>query len=309
MYFDTSFYNSANHRALLLGYENPLLLRQRQMLDARLYRSFHDHAAEIAYHEYVNGAALKYVRGAHSFQYECAWREVLLAKNPTVAQFGDAGHTLKSSLRHQVLWDGRDSAALPTQGAALSLTHELAGFGGNVQFLKHETALQINVPLLPALSFGVLAKFGALAMPQWAGNRLSPSDRFYAGGPLSFAGFAKRGMGGGSTRRAQLGGTAHWSVLAMLSCPVQAFLSGGVGDGVDARLHCFAQVGALAQPRAGEWHALNSDLLTQYRTSVGVGVGFSLAGARLELNASVPLRASAYDRAETFQFGVAMKFI
>jgi outer membrane protein insertion porin family len=276
VYFDTSLYNSSKHRALLVGYHNPLLLRLNQSLDVQAFRSFHNFDHESAYHEFLTGVLVKHVRGAHQLQYECAWREVMLVRNATLAQFGDAGHTLKSSLRHQLLLDARDSSLLPTRGGAVSLAHEIAGLGGNVQFLKHESAVQLNWALLPSLSFGVLARGGAIFASQSHTNRLSPTDRFYLGGPTSFAGFARRGVGGGSTRRSQLGGSAYWSVLSMLSCPLQAFFTKDLGDSVSARVHCFAQTGALAQPRAGEWHALNGDLLSNYRTSVGFGIGLSI---------------------------------
>jgi outer membrane protein assembly factor BamA len=166
VYFDTSLYNSSKHRALLIGYHNPLLLRLNQSLDIQAFRSFHNFDHESAYHEFLTGFNVKHIRGAHQFQYECAWREVMLVRNATLAQFADAGHTLKSSLRHQVLVDARDSSLLPTRGGALSLAHEVAGLGGNVQFLKHESALQLNWALLPSLSFGVLARGGAIFAPQ-----------------------------------------------------------------------------------------------------------------------------------------------
>jgi outer membrane protein insertion porin family len=313
IYFDTSFFSSQNNQSLLLGYFNPLLLRQHPLqtsesFDVRAYRTFHDRTDESAFVQHEHGGVAKYLRGAHEFQYECAWREVLLAKNPALVQFGDAGHTLKSSLRHELTLDGRDSRALPTRGAALSVAHELAGFGGNTRFFKHESVLQLNWALLPWLSLGVSGRFGAMAVPPTPANQLSPSDRFYLGGPTSFAGFAKHGVGGGSTRRAQLGGTAYWNVRSMLSCPLDALVP-DIGDVFNARLHCFAQTGALAQPRAGAWHAINSDLASQYRTSVGFGIGASLGAARIEFNYALPLRASAFDRPEPIQFGVAVKLI
>ena len=62
----------------------------------------------------------------------------------------------------------------------------------------------------------------------------------------------------------------------MLSVPVQAFFKQDLGESVNARLHCFAQLGALSQPHAGEVHALNADLLENYRSSVGFGIGMSI---------------------------------
>ena len=91
------------------------------------------------------------------------------------------------------------------------------------RFSRHELSAQYHWPLLHELrgapaTFSVLARAGALVAPRDARNRLAPSDRFYLGGPTSFAGFAQRGVAGSSTRRAQLGGHAFWTVQVRGSC-------------------------------------------------------------------------------------------
>ena len=71
-----------------------------------------------------------------------------------------AGHSLKSSLRHILCVDRRDSTVFPTKGSYVKvgvsavlvmihtiflfqLSQEFAGLGGNVGFFKNELELQV----------------------------------------------------------------------------------------------------------------------------------------------------------------------
>ena len=60
----------------------------------------------------------------------------------------DAGHSLKSSLKHVWTAGTEDDALLPRQGVQVQLSHELAGLGGNVNFIKHEALARLSA-LLP----------------------------------------------------------------------------------------------------------------------------------------------------------------
>lgn len=50
----------------------------------------------------------------------------------------DAGHSLCSSITQSLTYDTRDDIVLPTAGLVVRLSQQLAGFGGNVSFLKTE---------------------------------------------------------------------------------------------------------------------------------------------------------------------------
>ena len=51
------------------------------------------------------------------------------------------------SLQHVYTHDTRDSSVLPNVGSLVKLTQELAGVGGDVNFLKKDVELQYNHPL------------------------------------------------------------------------------------------------------------------------------------------------------------------
>jgi len=104
--------------------------------------------------------------GNHYFSYEAAWRE--LSKLPRYASWAvreEAGHSLKSSVKHELVHDRSDNLAMPTSGYQLKLMQvcfcflspyflsnkqnakELAGLGGDVNFLKNEVNSKFCLPL------------------------------------------------------------------------------------------------------------------------------------------------------------------
>ena len=73
---------------------------------------------------------------------------------PCASVRDDAGHSLKSSVRHHWTIGTEDDAVLPTRGFVAQLKTELAGLGGDVNYSKHEASARLAVPL-PLASVGV----------------------------------------------------------------------------------------------------------------------------------------------------------
>jgi len=84
----------------------------------------------------------------HNMQYEGAWRQLEASGRTTsFAVREQSGHSFKSALRHIMTVDHRDQLIFPTTGVALKLVQEYAGLGGDVAFVKHDSELQVNIPL------------------------------------------------------------------------------------------------------------------------------------------------------------------
>ena len=67
-----------------------------------------------------------------------------------------AAHSMKSSIAHEILADTRPRAIFPTGGTYLNIVNELAGFGGNIGFFKHESKIQTNFSLKSLVSLNNL---------------------------------------------------------------------------------------------------------------------------------------------------------
>ena len=85
----------------------------------------------------------------HNLQWEGLWRELSCQSRATTFPVREqAGHSLKSAIRHVINFDDRDSTAFSTRGTLFRMEQELAGIGGDVGFIKHEVNYQINIPIL-----------------------------------------------------------------------------------------------------------------------------------------------------------------
>ena len=81
-------------------------------------------------------------------QWEGTWRELsCLNRTTTFPVREQAGHSLKSTLRHIIHFDNRDSTVFSSRGTLFRMVQELAGIGGDVGFIKHELNYQLNVPV------------------------------------------------------------------------------------------------------------------------------------------------------------------
>ncbi|KAL6078730.1 sam50-like protein, variant 2 [Balamuthia mandrillaris] len=191
-------------------------------------------------------SSLVYAIGSrHQFRYEGAWREVLPFSDAASKIRLEAGHSLKSSLIHRYMVDKRDDPVLPTRGWAVQSHHELAGLGGDVRFLKGETAAQVNYPLGWGCSLNALAK-GGFVVPLF-GDKTRVIDRFFLGGPLSLRGFEPCGVGPRQSSNA-LGGELYLSESLHFTFPlplpnIPSFVKG----------HVFAHGGSLLPLSTGSF--------------------------------------------------------
>ncbi len=81
-------------------------------------------------------------------QWEAAWRELEASSRTTsFAVREQSGHSFKSALRHILTVDHRDDHLYPSNGVLLKLVQEFAGLGGDVAYVKHDSEVQVNIPL------------------------------------------------------------------------------------------------------------------------------------------------------------------
>jgi len=81
-------------------------------------------------------------------QWEGAWRQLSATSRATsFAVRSQSGHSFKSSLRHILTIDHRDDRIYPSSGVLLKLAQEFAGLGGDVAYVKHDSEVQVNIPL------------------------------------------------------------------------------------------------------------------------------------------------------------------
>ncbi|KAJ2514275.1 hypothetical protein GGI11_003554 [Coemansia sp. RSA 2049] len=259
---------------------------------------------------------------AHDLAYSLAWRSLgSLGADASPTLRAEAGHSLKSAVRHTVAIDTRDSARAPSRGSLLRLTSEAAAAPGDARFVKARVEVQTNQPLgagfvvSSALQAGVLWPLGLRASPL--------ADRFFLGGAASVRGFHLHGIGprdGGDS----IGGDVFYAAGVSLLTPppfaaapalrghvwanagqlalldarglLRSSASRGGGGGLAASL-------AAAAPEARRF-------LVSPSAAVGVGLVYNHPVVRAELSLCLPIAAAPTDRPKPgLQFGLGLAFL
>jgi outer membrane protein insertion porin family len=275
-----SEFNSTNYNELRTGFE--LFLRRRlfELVEARL--SYRLELVEIFDVAFGPGP-----------------------RNPDGSVTGDGvpdvfqaaqGEDLISKVGLTFLRDNRDSLIFTRKGSRTTLTTELAGVGGDVNYFKLEGRTAQFFPTFDTLrqTFSVLGRLGSIA-PYGDSTTVPFYDRFYLGGPDTLRGFEFRDVGPRDTEVGvtdSVGGNSY----ALVSFEYQFRLAEPIG------LVVFYDWGFV---NAGEYDFSFSD----YADNWGVGARVMLLGSPLKLDFGIPITSPAgVDGGVQFNFSFGTRF-
>ena len=151
------------------------------------------------------------------------------------------GAVLTSLLGYTVAYNTLDNIKSPTSGLYASITQDVAGVGGDVNFIRTTADTRTYYEVLPDI-VGVLHLQGG-HLTGWGGKDLRMLDHFQMG-PNLVRGFAPAGIGprdltAGTTNDA-LGGTMYWGASVEAQTPLY-FLPKEIG----IKMAAFADAGSL----------------------------------------------------------------
>ncbi|XP_076450152.1 sorting and assembly machinery component 50 homolog [Babylonia areolata] len=247
--------------------------------------------------------------GSHSLRWDGVWRDLrALSRTTSFAVREQAGHSLKSSLKHVFVRDQRDDSILPSTGSLLRLSQEYAGLGGNVEFSKQELELQFNKSFFWDTVLQ-LSLAGGVMRPLHMKDDIRINDRFFLGGPLTLRGFNMKGVGPHSDGNA-LGAEAYWVCAAHIYTPMP-FRPGRGGFGDLFRTHLFINAGNLGNINFNNLLGSAREMGQNLRWACGGGVVLRLGRvARMELNYVFPMALQQGDSANPgLQFGIGLSFL
>ncbi|GIY52267.1 sorting and assembly machinery component 50 homolog A [Caerostris darwini] len=246
----------------------------------------------------------------HTLRWEGVWRNIRCLSPSTPFEIREeAGHSVKSSIKHILCMDQRDDPCLPTHGSYFRLYQEYAGLGGNVGFLKHEIQYQINKCILGDLVLQA-SLMGGLVRTIGENSNVRINDRFFLGGPLSLRGFGFNGVGP-HAQDCSLGAEAYWAGGLHAYAPLPFRPLRQTLDKV-CRTHFFINTGNIGNfAFTDDYHHNGTVLLSRLRWSCGLGIVLNLASiARFELNYVFPLSSEPGDKSkEGLQFGIGVNFL
>jgi outer membrane protein insertion porin family len=219
------------------------------------------------------------------------------------------GRVLTSLVGYNLTYNTLDNNRNPTSGFAIDFKQDVAGVGGDVNFIKstidvrHYTEITSDVVGMARGQVGYVTS--------WGGNQLRMLDHFQ-GGPNLVRGFAPAGFGPRDltvgTNQDALGGSYYWAATYEFQTPV-FFAPKDFG----MRLALFGDVGQLADYRGiTYWSVTGESLLlptdNPIRSSVGVGILWDSPIGPLRFDFAQAITKASYDKTQFFRFGGGTKF-
>ena len=240
--------------------------------------------------------------------------EASLAVRKELAQ----GPVFVSLVGYGLSYNTLDNNRNPTSGILVSLNQDIAGVGGDVNFLKTTADFKMYDEVLPDI-VGLLRFQGGYATG-WGGQNLRMLDHFQAG-PTMVRGFAPAGFGPRDltpgTNQDALGGSMYWAASLEFQTPLW-FAPKDFG----MRFATFADAGqVLAYKGPTSWDVTGEQLTTcnngtvgqlcddtLVRSSVGVGLIWDSPFGPLRFDLAYALTKQPYDHTQIFRFGGGTKF-
>jgi outer membrane protein insertion porin family len=323
---DRRAFGGAPSNSLDLHFEKPFFPTRRSSFFARVGQSLRNHEDWSSYSVNVREAEAGLHTPLGRFALRSAWREICdVGDKASILVRDQAGHSLKTSITHQIAVDRRDDPAVPTSGYALAIDSEIAGGDaapGDVSFAKCEASANVNLPLGSSGIAVALSLRSGVVRPTASDPAVRICDRFHVGGANSLRGFRPRGVGP-RDREDALGGETFYVATAMLSAPTpEASLFSQL---FNARVHAFATAGDVGHVRAvagafddvrrqkGSLQSMRgvAELVAKSsRVAVGLGIAGETALGRVEINLCNVTRCAPDDRPKTgLQFGLSQSYM
>jgi outer membrane protein insertion porin family len=219
------------------------------------------------------------------------------------------GRVLTSLVGYNLTYNTLDNNRNPTSGLIIDFKQDIAGIGGDVNFVKST----VDVRHYTEITSDVvgMARGQAGYAVGWGGNELRMLDHFQ-GGPNLVRGFAPAGFGPrdltAGTNNDALGGSYYWAATYEFQTPV-FFAPKDFG----MRLALFGDVGQLADYRGITYWSVTGETLllptdNPIRSSVGVGILWDSPIGPLRFDFAQAITKASYDKTQFFRFGGGTKF-
>jgi outer membrane protein insertion porin family len=229
-----------------------------------------------------------------------------LAATPSlpIQQAALAGPAWVSAVGDTVTYSTLDNTKSPTSGFNSQLKQDLAGLGGDVNFLRTTEDMRYYQSLNSDLVGMVRAQGGYIT--GWGGQQVPLIDSFF-GGPTLVRGFAPNGFGPRDltpgTTMDNVGGSMYWATTAELQSAIP-----GVPKEYGLKASAFVDAGSVFHyggPTVfpGSAQSLQVANANIVRSSVGAGLTWASPFGALTVNYAVPLTKASYDVVQPLSFG------
>lgn len=206
------------------------------------------------------------------------------------------GKATTSSIGQSLTYDVRDSRIDPTEGYVISLSNDLAGFGGDRRYLRSSVGGTTYYALTDDWIASINGRFGYIA---GFGQGIRINDRYFIGGD-SLRGFEVGGIGPRDRLTGDaLGGNRFYTASAEMKFPLPTLASFGFTGFV------FTDLGSLGSSEESGSDVFAEDSL---RASVGVGFGLKTPLGPIRINYTQAVLKEDFDKTELLSFRFGTRF-
>lgn len=206
------------------------------------------------------------------------------------------GSNTISSVGHALTYDLRNSKINPTEGYYVQMNNDLAGLGGDVNFLRNVVSSGTYYKIADGWVWNAKARGGVIAGLDQDVRLL---DRFFLGGDR-LRGFADGGVGPrDASTHDSLGGEIVYHASTELTVPL------GLPKELGISGKLFADAGSLTEVNPGGANVLDSGSI---RASVGTGISWVSPIGPISLDFGQAVLKENYDQTEVMRINFGTQF-
>lgn len=298
---------SARTQQYDISFTEPYFLEKDLAVGGDLFRTTRDNQTESSFNEERNGFNLRAgypLSDSLNQKWNYGLTQTKITNVPTDASRfvrEQAGTSLTSSVGHELMLDKRNSKLNPSEGYYVKMNNDLAGLGGDVQYLRTKVGGAYYQPLFEKWTLNLGGEVGYIF---GIGQDVRINDRFYLGGEnlrgFKFSGVGPRDLTTGVNDA--LGGNRFARSRVEVSFPTGLPEEFGVRGRVFNDAGVLDQVDATARP--GEDFRSDSKL----RMSAGIGVTWQSPFGPIGVDLAKPILKQSYDVTEFFRFSFGTRF-
>lgn len=207
------------------------------------------------------------------------------------------GTTITSMISQTLFWDYLDNRYNPSEGYYVSVSNDLAGFGGDSKYLRSDVSAAYYIPLKDKWVLGLSSSAGYIF---GIGQDVRLNNRYFLGGG-TLRGFEDGGVAARSkTGDDSLGG--DWQATA----GVQLMFPLGLPSEFGMRGKIFADFGVIGKPdnfdESEMWYS------SKLRGSIGIGFVWSSPLGPINVDYARPVMKENFDKTEYFRLNFGWGF-
>lgn len=209
------------------------------------------------------------------------------------------GDRTTSAISQRLTYDDRDSSLFPTNGLFSWFDTELAGLGGDAEYISGRLGASYYYPVADQWVLNVLGEVAAIE--GLFDNEIVINERFFLGGS-TLRGFEQAGVGPRDRDTDDaIGGNVYYRGSVEMSFPI------GLDEDLGVKGHAFTDFGSLIGVDDG---ATTANLLDEssVRAAAGVGLSWRSPLGPIRLDFAVPYAKEDFDQDEVFRFNFGTRF-